>query len=211
MPRVARIGPEAIVLAAIDVADRDGLSALTMARVGRELGVEAMSLYRYFPGKDALLDAVAEVLIGRIAFDPEGADWEQATRSGLQSIRDLARRHPHLFPMALERAPGALAEARLVEGFLAMMRREGLDGPDALRLFRLLSDYAVGFALSELRGFALESGVPAGTGAGAGFPEVTRLLREAGPADHDADFAFGLDLLFAAALSLIANRGTTGR
>ncbi|HEV2529678.1 MAG TPA: TetR/AcrR family transcriptional regulator C-terminal domain-containing protein [Thermomicrobiales bacterium] len=208
MPRIARISAEGIVLAAIAVADRGGLESLTMARVGRELGVEAMALYRYFPGKDSLLDAVAEHLIGEITLKPDDTNWEQAARAALQSIRDLARRHPALFAMALERAPRALAEAHLVDQFLALMRREGLGGPDALRLFRLLSDYAIGFALSELRGFVLEGEALGVTADADTFPEVARLVSALGPPDHDADFAFGLDLLFAGAHAMLAGRET---
>ena len=209
MPRTPRIGRDQIIDAAILVADRDGLAGLTMKRLGQELGVEAMSLYRYFPTKDAVLVTLAETLIARIAIpvDARTGDWETVMRAALASVRDLARRHPNLFVLMLDRAPHSLTEARLIEGFIGMMRSVGLDGPTALSVFRVLSDYSIGFALAELRGFALEpdrSSIDLDDLPQHEFPEIARLRPTLARIDHDAEFAFGLDLLFVGVRALIA-------
>ncbi len=210
MPRTARIDRKQIVAAAIRVADREGLAGLTMKRIGQEIGVEAMSLYRYVPNKDALLIAIAEELILGITV-PEVVgvdDWETLTSKALGSVRDVARAHPNLFLLLLDRAPHSRTEARLIEGFVGMMRTIGLDGPTALSVFRALSDYAIGFALVELRGFALEPGrstIHPDTLPTDEFPEIARLRTTLTDTNHDAEFAFGLDLLFTGIRTRIAD------
>ena len=65
-----------VLEAAVRFADREGLEALSMRRLGAELGVEAMSLYNHVPNKDALLDGMVEVLLGELEVPPEKGDWE---------------------------------------------------------------------------------------------------------------------------------------
>ena len=60
-----------VLRAAVDLADRDGLSALTMRRLGAELGVEAMSLYKHVANKEAILDGVVELIVGQIEIPQE--------------------------------------------------------------------------------------------------------------------------------------------
>ena len=210
MPRTARISQDQIIAAATDITDRKGLPALTMQRIGQALGVEAMALYRYFPSKNALLGAIADSLIGQIAAPGTFGDWESATRARMQAVRDLAHAHPDLFRMTLDRVPHSRTEAMLVETFVAMMREAGLDGSTALSVFRLISDYAIGFALAELRGFVLVPGQstldPAAL-PGATYPEITQLAPQLSRTDPDAEFAFGVDLILTGVRALI-DQGT---
>ena len=60
---------ERVLQAAVELADRDGIENLSMRKLGQELGVDAMALYRHVRGKDDLLDGVVEVVIGPVAFD----------------------------------------------------------------------------------------------------------------------------------------------
>ena len=57
---------ERVLQAAVDLADRDGLGALTMRRLGAELGVEAMSLYKHVANKEEILDRIVELVVGEI-------------------------------------------------------------------------------------------------------------------------------------------------
>ena len=68
-----KLTPDAVVSAAIGVADRRGLTALTMRSLARELGVEAMSLYHHFAGKEALLDSMVDRVYGEIALPEPGS------------------------------------------------------------------------------------------------------------------------------------------
>ena len=88
----------------------------------------------------------------------------------------------------------------LVEEFLKTLREAGFDPETALYAFRALSSYASGYAMAEIRGFAME---PAGGRLGAStlppdeFPHIHELDNRLGRVDHDAEFEFGLDLILA--------------
>ena len=60
----------------MDLADREGLGALTMRRLGAELGVEAMSLYKHVANKEAILDGVVELIVAQIEIPEPGPSLE---------------------------------------------------------------------------------------------------------------------------------------
>jgi AcrR family transcriptional regulator len=87
-----------VLQAAVAIADRDGITALTMRHLGAELGVEAMSLYHHLRGKDALLDGVAETLVAEILEAVEQAvaaedDWRALLRARFLAAREVMLRH----------------------------------------------------------------------------------------------------------------------
>lgn len=86
---------ELIAATALELIDANGLSGLSMRKLGAELGVEAMSLYHYVANKDDLLDAVADHLYGEIDLptDIDDSEWEQAIRIGLRSFRQVLLDH----------------------------------------------------------------------------------------------------------------------
>ncbi|MFC7479378.1 TetR/AcrR family transcriptional regulator [Luedemannella flava] len=69
---------ERVLAAAVALADAEGVPALTMRRLAKDLGVEAMSLYHHLPGKDALLDGLVESVVGEIV----GAVDDERTTTG---------------------------------------------------------------------------------------------------------------------------------
>jgi TetR/AcrR family transcriptional regulator, tetracycline repressor protein len=187
-----------VLEAAVRFADREGLDALSMRKLGADLGVEAMSLYNHVPNKDALLDGMVEVLLGELEVPSERAEWEERVRDAYRGFRRLARRHPNVFPLLVLRPPDTMDGVWLVEEFLKTMRGAGFDAPTALYAFRTLSAYATGYAMAEIRGFAMEPGggrdgaaaLPAGE-----FPHIVELGERLGGVDRDAEFEFGLDLI----------------
>ena len=97
MTRREPLTPERIVEAARELADAEGLGALTMRRVAAELDVEAMSLYHHVPNKDALLDGLVAAVMDevRAAVDESGlTDWHAALRARCLTARDVMVRHP---------------------------------------------------------------------------------------------------------------------
>jgi TetR/AcrR family transcriptional regulator, tetracycline repressor protein len=187
-----------VLEAAVRFADREGLDALSMRKLGADLGVEAMSLYNHVPNKDALLDGMVEVLLGELEVPSERAEWEERVREAYRGFRRLARRHPNVFPLLVLRPPDTMDGVWLVEEFLKTMRGAGFDAPTALYAFRTLSAYATGYAMAEIRGFAME---PGGGRDGAAalpaeeFPHIVELGERLGGVDRDAEFEFGLDLI----------------
>ena len=189
-----------ILEAAVRLVDREGLEALSMRKLGSELGVEAMSLYNHVPNKDALLDGMVEVLLGGLRVPPEDEGWERRVREAYRAFRRLAGEHPNVFPLLVVRPPDTMDGVWLVEEFLKTLRGAGFDPETALYAFRALSSYATGYAMAEIRGFAME---PAGTRLGAltlptdDFPHIHELEGRLETIDHDAEFEFGLDIILA--------------
>ena len=187
-----------ILEAAVRFVDREGLEALSMRKLGSELGVEAMSLYNHVPNKGALLDGMVEVLLGELEVPPEDEGWERRIREAYQAFRRLAHEHPNVFPLLIVRPPDTMDGIWLVEEFLKTLREAGFDPQTALYAFRALSSYASGYAMAEIRGFAME---PAGARAGAvmlsvdDFPHIHELNASLRDVDHDAEFEFGLDII----------------
>jgi AcrR family transcriptional regulator len=150
-----------IVSAAIDFIDEEGLPGLTMRRLGDRLGVEAMSLYRYVPGKEDLLDAVVESLVMSVA---EDEDVIRAPRDGWQDflqrlahgVRRVALAHPKIFPLVASRPPEApwlrppLRSIDWVESFLDGLISEGFTDDAAVGGYRAFSSFLLGHLLLEV-------------------------------------------------------------
>jgi AcrR family transcriptional regulator len=113
---------DAIVGAAITIADADGLEQLSMRRVAGRLGAGTMSLYRYVPGKPELLELMVDRVCGETA-SPEGGDWRARLAHVARENRRLYERHPwllHVFPGRPPLGPGVIGkyerELRALEG-----------------------------------------------------------------------------------------------
>jgi AcrR family transcriptional regulator len=178
------------------LADREGLEALSMRRLGAELGVEAMSIYNHVPNKEALLDGVVEVLFTEMNVFLDGKNsWEDRVREVFRSFRGLAHTHPQIFPLFAVRPSNASKVVRVLPVFLDALRGSGVDVRTSLRAFRTLSSYTIGYALAEIRGFVLEEArgqYRALPGYGDNAAENAPPLEEA---DRDIEFEFGLDLI----------------
>ena len=189
-----------ILEAAVAFVDREGLEALSMRKLGGELGVEAMSLYNHVPNKGALLDGMVEVLLGELEVPPDGEGWEDRIREAYRRFRRLAHDHPDIFSLLIIRPPEAMYGVWLAEEFLRTLREAGFEPMMALHAFRALNSYTVGYAMAEIRDFALE---PGGSRSGAlqlseeEFPRIAELRQNLEGVDRDAEFEFGLDLIFA--------------
>src|ERR671916_1636487 len=86
-----------ILETAVRFVDREGLEALSMRKLGSELGVEAMSLYNHVPNKSALLDGMVEVLLGELEVPSEDEEWERRVRGGYRGFWRRGRPPPHEF------------------------------------------------------------------------------------------------------------------
>ncbi|HZY65898.1 MAG TPA: TetR/AcrR family transcriptional regulator C-terminal domain-containing protein [Rubrobacteraceae bacterium] len=190
---------ERILEAAIDFVDREGLEALSMRKLGAELGVEAMSLYNHVQSKGALLDGMVEVLLRDLKVPPESDDWEVRVREAYRRFRQLAHAHPNVFPLLIVRPPDTMDGAWLVETFLNTLQAAGFDAKTALQAYRTLTSFTVGYVISELRGFAMEPGngrLGARGLPSEDFPRLAELSPFLGDIDRNAEFEGGLDLIF---------------
>ena len=106
-----------IVKAGVDIADRRGLSALTMASVAQQLGVTTMALYRYVPSKDALIDLVADGVMGQPP-KSAGASWRADISAWAHASLARVRRHPWLFEIISTRPSAGPNWARWLDAGL---------------------------------------------------------------------------------------------
>ncbi|HEX5950649.1 MAG TPA: TetR/AcrR family transcriptional regulator [Actinomycetota bacterium] len=85
---------ERILRTAIDLADRDGIEAVSMRRIAHELGVVPMALYKHVANKEEILDGLVELVIGEIDPVSSDDDWKTAVRTRILSARRALLRHP---------------------------------------------------------------------------------------------------------------------
>src|SRR4249920_4005972 len=90
-----KLSRDRIIDTALQIMDDEGLDAVSMRRVGRELGVEAMSLYHHVRDKDDLLMAIRERVLSEFVDPGTDGDWEMRVRRGARSWREVLRAHPN--------------------------------------------------------------------------------------------------------------------
>lgn len=146
-----------VLTAALRVLDAEGVEALSMRRLGRELGRDPMRLYRFAESKDALLDGVVELVLDELVVGPDGAGWEDVLRATGHAFRELALAHPHVVPLLVTRplaTPLGLrprGTLRPLEALLELFGRAGFDGRGALHAYRLYMGFLHGHVLHELQ------------------------------------------------------------
>lgn len=152
---------ERIVLSAVDFIEGRGLKDLTMRELGASLGVEAMSLYRYLAGREALLDAVVEHVVDELYGDPEvllapAHGWQDFLVRLAHGVRRMAHAHPRTFPLVASRPPAApwvrppLRSLRWIEAFLAALTTSGFTDRAAVDAYRAFSSFLLGHLLLEV-------------------------------------------------------------
>ena len=153
--------------AALAVADREGATAVTMRRVARELGVEAMSLYHHLRDREDLLDGLAETMVrGGLPAARPGSDAPSILVAFARGIRNTGLAHPEAFQLVgLRPLRNAEATASIV-GLLTALRSAGMAPDQAVTAYRTTAAFARGFVLSEIAGLTY------GPGAGMQLDET---------------------------------------
>jgi AcrR family transcriptional regulator len=136
----------------VAIVDAEGIDALTMRRLARDLGVGTMTLYGHFRTKEEILDGMADLVLGRLSLDGERADDPVETVLRLaNAMRDTMRRHPSVVRLFSSRpisSPGALRGG--FEGPLSVLKAAGFEGETAVRVYGAVLTYALGFTLYQL-------------------------------------------------------------
>ncbi|SNX65344.1 TetR family transcriptional regulator [Streptomyces sp. TLI_55] len=159
--RYGRLNRERVLASALDLVDREGLTALSMRRLGAELGVEAMALYRYAAGKDALLDGLVEALHleleERLAADKAASTWQAELGRIARATYDVCLAHPQVVPLlstrmlAVPLARRPLATLRHHERVIALLEEAGLGTDRAAAVFRAFTAWVLGYVSVELQ------------------------------------------------------------
>ncbi|MEV6755316.1 TetR/AcrR family transcriptional regulator C-terminal domain-containing protein [Streptomyces sp. NPDC051214] len=168
--RYGRLSRERVLAMALEVVDRDGLSGLSMRRLGAELGVEAMALYRYAAGKGALLDGLVEAfhqeLEDVLAEQHQVADWKGELRRIALATHRVALRHPNMVPLLATRllsTPLARRPAAVLRGderVLDLLHGAGLGDRRTVEVHRAFTAWLLGYLLVELRAMDDAPGEP---------------------------------------------------
>jgi AcrR family transcriptional regulator len=98
-----QISRPVILRAALRIVDRDGVDGLSMRRLSDEVGRDPTVLYRHIPNKAALLDGVAEIVLGQLHVDTADPDWAAQLRAVAHDFRRLALEHPNMVPLLVTR------------------------------------------------------------------------------------------------------------
>jgi AcrR family transcriptional regulator len=140
---------ERVLHAAIALADQGGFESLTMRKLAKELGVEAMSLYNHVAGKDDLLDGMVDLVFGEIEPPPADVDWKTAMRTRAVSTRAVLARHRWAIGLMEGRASHGPANLRLHNAVLGCLRAAGFSLEATVHAYSALDAYIYGFALQE--------------------------------------------------------------
>ena len=136
--------------AAVALADAEGLKALTMRRLAAELGVEAMSLYHHLPGKEGLLDGLAETVVGEIdaavARTGRSTDWRTSLRNRFLAARQVMLRHPWAPGLLSSRSTIPFAVYAYYDAIVATLTDGGFSPRIAHRALHAFGSLALGFA-----------------------------------------------------------------
>lgn len=206
----ANLSPQTVVERALELAEEDGIEAVTIRRLATALGVTPMALYWHFSSKDDLLDSMAGYIFEKIDLTVNSSvTWQEQLRSVLDGLVSVLRAYPATARLISTRTGTSESSLRATETVLDILRRAGFSPAEATQVAR--------HALSTVTN--LVSGIPGVVAEDESAAQAQarrtarvsletlppeqypRLVEAAGPLseceDPDAYFAFGLDLLLA--------------
>ncbi|RII11722.1 hypothetical protein DSC45_27815 [Streptomyces sp. YIM 130001] len=215
-----------IVTAAVELADAEGIAAVSMRRLSTELGTGTMSLYRYVPGKAELLDLMLDRVQGEPLDTPaaaeraaSGQDWRSAVDAMAREHLALVRRHPWL--LAINRARTVLGPSALrsLEASLGPLSDIGLSDPEKISVVLMVESYVAGTArrefetveavretgLSDERFWGSQEPYLESAMASGEFPGLAGLSPDTFDAEFD-HFEFGLSRLIDGLEKLVSER-----
>ncbi len=201
-PRLSR---GSVLAAAMELADRDGIEALTIRALADHLGTRPMSIYHHVAGKEVLLDGMVDIVFSEIEKPPVDLEWRHALRVRCRSAREVLARHQWSVPLLESRhhpGPELLAHH---ESVLATLDRAGMPLPLVAHAYAVLDSFVDGFAMQEAN-LAVQRGDEDAELAGeiaaafdpTTYPMLTRFAVEHAmqPTFNFGDsFDYGLDLL----------------
>jgi AcrR family transcriptional regulator len=205
-----QVNRSGILQSALRIVDRDGVERLSMRRLSDAVRRDPTVIYRHVPNKAALLDGVAEIVLGQLRVDTADPDWMGQLRAVSHDFRRLALAHPNVVPLLVTRPLSTplgqrpLGMLRPLEDVLRLLTSAGFSGADALHIYRVLFGYLHGHILTELQEVierpeetddVLRLGLhrlPVSE-----FPQVRALASALADYDGVAELDRGLDLLLA--------------
>jgi AcrR family transcriptional regulator len=204
-----------VLRTAVALADEAGVDAISMRRLGQELGVEAMSLYNHVANKGDLIDGMVELVLAEVELPSEEPDWQAAIRRCATSFHDVLLRHPWAAGLVL--APSSNSDRimesprlQYMEWLLGRLRAAGFSADATYHAYHALDAHIVGFTLWQLGHMATARELVGDKGIAELAAAFLRQLQssnspnlaehvqqhlDAPKGDDRREFEFGLDLI----------------
>ena len=204
---------ERVLRAALGLVDREGVEALTMRRLGRELGVEAMSLYGYVENKRDLIEGVVEQVFRQMPLIAPGPGlWQDRIRRHAGTYRAVLLAHPNVVRLVGGRPLVTEGTARFVESALAELCGMGLDLATADRVLGVIAAFTLGQVAEQVGDEARAAaggphpGIRDAAIDPARFPRLAA-IGDMKPADYDRQFDLGMDFIVGGIERLLGGGG----
>lgn len=179
--RRAPLSRQAVLAAAVSVADESGVAAVSMRRIAEKLGVEAMSLYHHVRNKEDVLDALVDLVFAEIELPSADIGWRRAMRDRAVSARQVLARHVWAISMMDSRARPGPATLRHHDTVLGSLRNDGFSLTAAAHAISVLDSYVYGFVMQE-------HALPFDAATGAGVQDVAGDILEQLPTEEFPHF-----------------------
>jgi AcrR family transcriptional regulator len=204
------LSPEKILAAALAIADAEGVDALSMRRIARDLGVQAMSLYNHIANRDEIIDALVEVVIDEMGAPDLTLPWIEAIRRQARASHEVLLRHPWAAMMIMSRMNVGAARFRFVDRMIGCFVHAGFTLPEADHATNLVDSFVYGYTLQEIT-FPLAEGTYREVAAAYldqipedRYPFLHRMAGAVIDGSYSGvhDFAFGLELILSGLAAL---------
>lgn len=202
--RRAPLTRQRVLRRAVDLADGEGIDAVSMRRLGQELGVEAMSLYTHVRSKDDLLDGMVDIVVGDVPTGASSDTWKATLRDTILSARAVLRRHPWAPRVIETRAAPGLATITYIDTIVGIFRAGGFSLDVTHHALHVLGSRVLGFSQDLFDDSAEvdpETAAAFAARLAESHPNVAEIALAAshdgglGPCDDDVEFRFALDLI----------------
>ncbi|MEU4392038.1 TetR/AcrR family transcriptional regulator C-terminal domain-containing protein [Kribbella sp. NPDC023855] len=211
MPRSAKapdrtqLSRDAVLRAAVAVADGGGLGGLTIRSLAVQLDVKPMSVYHYVANKNEILDGIVDLVFAEIDLPSPDGEWRAEITKRAHSARQVLRRHPWAIALMESRTSPGPATLRHHDANIGTLRGAGFSVAMTAHAYALIDAYVYGFALQETSlpfegtdGAAEVAGAMMEQFTSGQYPHLTELATEhvLQPGyDFGDEFDFGLGLI----------------
>ena len=141
---------EGVVVAALTLIDEQGLDAFSTRKLGAKVGLRAMSLYHYFPSREALLDAAVDRMIAEVTLpNVKNVGWRRGLQRLAQSYRAMGHRHLLAIPLLAQRCPSSPTMQGFLDTLHGLLLKAGLSPETAADWLLIQRDYVIGSLMAD--------------------------------------------------------------
>jgi AcrR family transcriptional regulator len=199
VPKRTGLTERLIARTALERLDAEGLDQVTMRGIAAALDVSPMTLYSYVTDRDALLDAITQIIYAEIEAPDPSAGPRESLRLLMHSARTVLLAHPHALGLVATYRPRTLDALAFVNAGFGALRMAGVPPLEVVRCYRMLAAYSLGTATVEIDGyFARQRPVPAPPVDEETLRRHLPFVAEAGPLlgelDDADEFDHGLEI-----------------